>query len=397
MNSQILKELGERLKDVEKKEQYLFQKIPNAFINTRIIPQNSKKIVISIHESNISSQLDYQDKELNEAISSYIQQTEKIVENYHEELQTDYNFASTIEHRFILSQFVTQELRYFIYRSTLATFQLEKILSQTEKLTFENSEAQPDNVPITIFNLDEYLIKTEWGTFDLQTTQKKEEKEGNIVVFLSSINSIDTFKNYLISKFQNESNYIPFALINNEICQIVSEIAGQIIITIIAREIYKLLREGVSFFDAESFIKKKLTAIALDYKTKGDSKTDVFHLGETIYLKVSEAIKNEFSNDKELIKKIGLETLRLSVEAIQNWVASPSEFFKIQFREAQDIEKISNEISHVADIYPFDKTQDINYFETYVISYPEYIKDTLNLLSSKGLTNPDYITNIINK
>ncbi|MBD3363048.1 hypothetical protein GF362_04985 [Candidatus Dojkabacteria bacterium] len=400
-NIKDFKELEQFEKQITEIEDRLFPKIPFAF--TRFLTPGPELVdkIIEKYSSYLNQRLDFEDKKITNLITKYNNLCNDVFKKFNIPPNVHINYMSSVERNLLFSMYIAQYARLMLIKPSLAKYQLEKILSKSERELFGVSRLQIEDIPTALFELFDFLKTDELGNFDTEKTIREENSTNNIKTFLSTIQSLGIQTKTLYSSFKNQSKHIPFSYIHKDIVLDICEAASQTIIEIYIRELYKLISENVKFPNASYTIKKKLQKTALEYLNKGNTENDEYQIGKQIYENVQIHLNafDEIKKFKEdFIQSLTQETLRLSLNLLINWRSMPKNLYYIKLREVNINEQISPEITHAIDVFRIDDENNLidDLYETYVISFPFDIKMLMYSTAEKGYKIPNEIKDMIN-
>lgn len=393
----IYENLSKAFPRIDQVENYLLEQIPNAFLNFIDLDLTLTKSIIEKHKSLVESELN-KNRIIYKTALEYIKIAEYLYEDLKIKSTIQYDYAATIPVRFLMAQTIIRKALRIYDTPNLAKYRLLRILSKSEKSIFPGIQSLAEEMPDIAFNISDWLMIDNYGNFDTQSTIEYENKFANIRKLFSSLSNLDDQLIEVKYRLDNDSKYMFFHRIHTEIGDSVCNSALEAIRLIYVDEIYKLFQQNNPILLAKDQVKRNFQIIANEYLQTGDSQNDIYGIAEDIYIRVGEELEN--SNIKlknDFIQEFSLEIMRIVFDLIINWIYMPANFYYLDFRQADDSEKIAPEVTHVLDVYRIEDANNINrkVVETYAITFTENVKNTLDFMSNKGIKNPTNIQKYI--
>lgn len=378
-------------------ESYLLRQIPSSFVNfldikplivdsiiTHVINQDEEIVTIDLKDQNIAN-----------SIKRYIEIADQIY-NMHIFLEEPkYRIVGSFIEKFLYAQNLFQNLRVLIYRSSVGVLQFEKILNEKERDLLGTNQLQPTDYPILEIFIPDSLFMDEYGNLDESITIENERKSGKIRTTLSSLGYKD-FKNILLFRFKNYSNFTFLAIADEALADLLCEIASKNIHRLFAISTYGYILNGLDVDNAFARTRNEFGKVANEYLTTGDSTNDRYKIAQNIFEECTGIFESFNDYKKENHHKISLEIIRLSMNILKEGTHLPKRYYKLKFRKAKEIEKVYKDVEDIMEAHLIDR-MDENSIDSdlYIITLTPESKKELNFVASRGIENSDKVNSII--
>ncbi len=382
----ITEDIYKKLLEIEPKieilEAYLKAKFPFLFLNYSKIPKKAAKAILEYNKELLVGKINYQDTKEKQYILEYLRYASYIQTNFKIYPTPLEGNGSTTEERLIIAVNIIQETQALLIKPYLSEYQLEKIYSSPERIIRENSDVIIKSTNIPVFPLTQELKKDPLGNFSSKLTVEEENQKFNIRTFLTSINTVDLFNKNLHIKLSDTSLYYNKHKTQlNVLCNIVSEF----LIFNYTKQIYKNLSNNQNIQSLRHSMKTHYLESIQNLLQKKSYDQNIINF-ELLFKLVRDEI-NKINSIKPNHKQYIYENiLDVALKLLLKEEILPNNFYFLEFREAEDIEKISSEITHCVDIYNLEDSKDL--YETFVISYPEYTKSQIYYVVSGQIDIP---------
>lgn len=401
MNDEVRLELQLKLTEAEREigivEDELLRSIPNAFLNLLGIKSVTLSKVVKAHSLTIRKIFDNTPQHTLSQVQKFIELAFKIKKDFGLELDLYNTFQTSFEESFLIALLVVQKIRVELCKPFFAQFQLEKVLSETERSLFGVSDIQLDEFPTTTFQITEDLLIDDYGNFDVHKTIEREKETINIRSFLDSISTLQTLRDNIYTKIA-ESKHATLAFTHKKELLNLSHICAEDVSRIFIHSVYMLIPQKFELTLAKVFVKRIMQETAIAILNRNNPINDELFLIDTLDTSVSNAIENFNGLNNQNKMSLKKEIFGIVLQLLLQWNAMPENFFSINFRRIEGIENISDEIEYAMDIFLLnDGGINQNMHETYIVSWPDLVKFQIFSIASKKVQNPEYIKEIINK